>query len=374
MPPDFDDEELQYLLYLTYCYPGDTTAELLAETFNFWFDRDLDASTIREFVRRHSEGLSEGMASSDGRLKDWPVIIWGRDGSYHEGSHVRLRSLAMYRMMHDLALLFSGVAYPGGYDLTPKETLQEFMKPRLFDCTLFQHLSPLDLIRIYRAKETKLKDNMQGMRDFLSDLHDQAPTMSGDDEAQRMATPEDDVQAPLINLDSNESAQILRAEKRQLVDLDDMGDSLEALFEEQPIVSGEEKTGRKRDLNDMQSPLTDFETDEPTENERGERHETNLGDVEESMGAFHEDRIFLSNELEKTGRKRSLEEMQAPFINLTSNEFAENDGREQTKKRQKRNLGEVEESLGVVYHEKPTMSRGQKRGSVLMTKKGRLLY
>ncbi|KAL8992104.1 MAG: hypothetical protein Q9169_007370 [Polycauliona sp. 2 TL-2023] len=273
MPPNFDDSELQYLFYLTYCCPGETTADLLAQTFNFWFDRDLDADTLRRFLRHYSPKEFEDMAGSEVvRWKHWPIGIWARDSSYSEGSNLRLRSLAMYRMMHDLALLFLGVAFPPNYDSKPKEAIQKFMKPRVFDVTIFQHLSPLDLVRIYRTKERQQKNSLEGMQETLSKLHDKDsdagvgektgqknkrktegmqdllgsfprkyPIMAAGEDVKRQKVDREGVQDPLGNLDATECAVDGGEEGKQKVTLEVIPESLNEFDGKGPGLSAAEK-------------------------------------------------------------------------------------------------------------------------------------
>ncbi|KAI4251165.1 MAG: hypothetical protein L6R42_008486, partial [Xanthoria sp. 1 TBL-2021] len=104
MLTNFKEDEIKYILYLRLGYT-DTTVESLTKTFNYWFSRDLNEVAMQFLV----EQLEEGPKTKWSKYAFAPQ--WAL-GSYNEGTNSRLRSMATYRMMYDLALVALGDPLP----------------------------------------------------------------------------------------------------------------------------------------------------------------------------------------------------------------------------------------------------------------------
>ena len=85
MALDIDENEMQYIVYLQFYY-SDTTLELIADTFNYWFDRNIDAMTLERSCHGQTSGKFADLEPPNELIKEWPPGQWNKGGSFQEGS------------------------------------------------------------------------------------------------------------------------------------------------------------------------------------------------------------------------------------------------------------------------------------------------
>ncbi|KAL8655882.1 MAG: hypothetical protein Q9226_002872 [Calogaya cf. arnoldii] len=90
MEPYFNDDETQYLFFLTTFYT-DITSESLAKTFNYWYGRTISPVIIRNLRQ-----------TAFARAQQPSVMSWALNSFHSEEVNHRFRLLATYRMMYDL--------------------------------------------------------------------------------------------------------------------------------------------------------------------------------------------------------------------------------------------------------------------------------
>lgn len=91
--PLFNDEEVNYIVSLKSFY-SDIDFTSLTQTFNFWYDHCIEPIVIEWFCRAFI-GTSRVPV-------DTPPKLWIKGNLQHGGLNSQLRTLARFRIMHDL--------------------------------------------------------------------------------------------------------------------------------------------------------------------------------------------------------------------------------------------------------------------------------
>ncbi|KAL8753324.1 MAG: hypothetical protein Q9199_005125 [Rusavskia elegans] len=164
MLTNFKEDEIKYILYLRLGYT-DTTVESLTKTFNYWFSRDLNEVAMQLLF----EQLEEGPKTKWSKYFFAPQ--WAL-GSYNEGTNSRLRSMATYRMMYDLALVALGDPLPSHYTAKSMEVGVKLFV-RLSELgpieeSELRDMGPRDLMELTRVRELHVKSNLDRIQAQLS--------------------------------------------------------------------------------------------------------------------------------------------------------------------------------------------------------------
>ncbi|KAI4274342.1 MAG: hypothetical protein L6R38_006124 [Xanthoria sp. 2 TBL-2021] len=164
--PLFNDEEVNYIVSLKSFY-SDIDFTSLTQTFNFWYDHCIEPIVIEWFCRAFI-GTSRVPV-------DTPPKLWIKGNLQHGGLNSQLRTLARFRIMHDLVHAMQEDSIPERfrslYGIRQSPNVNRLELSSMYRYEDLRGLSPVDLMRVYIAREKQEEDDWKFMKKQLENLH-----------------------------------------------------------------------------------------------------------------------------------------------------------------------------------------------------------